>query len=110
MPLGALGNGLVLGLLLLQLVVQLRLAVNGGTNHSHAHSEAVEPFDRDVEEEDAEENSETLLKVAADRHCQGTGNLVGVEGGNVEQEGEESVTGQRSDGWWEGDVAGPDQI
>lgn len=78
---------LVVGLLALSsLVVELGLAVDGGTEHGDGHTAAIEEVNGDVEEEDAEEHGETLLKVTADGHGEGAGDLVGVEGGDVEEE------------------------
>ena len=80
------------------LVVELGLAVDGGTAHGDGHTAAIEEINVDVEEEDTEKYGETLLEIAANSHGKGTGDLVGVEGGDVEEEGEETVTSKDEDG------------
>jgi hypothetical protein len=96
--------GRLLGLLLV-LVVQLGLAVDAGADHGDEHTGTVEEVNGDVEEEDAEGDGQALLEVAANGHGQSTGQLVGVERGDVEEERKETVAGQRRDSGGDGDVA-----
>lgn len=95
-------NGLVRSSSLLLLVIELSFAEHAGTTQSDQHAHAVKEVDIDVEHDDAERNGHDLLQVAADGHGEGTSKLVGVEGGDVEKEGEETVSAKSENGGDEG--------
>lgn len=73
------------------LPVQLNFGVVRGAHHGNEHTNAVEWRDRDIEEHDAEENSEALLEVAAYRNGKGASHLVRLERDDVKRECHDAV-------------------
>jgi hypothetical protein len=83
------------------LPVQLDFRVVRRTEHGDKHANAVQRRYRNGEEDNAEEDGEALLEVAADRDCQGACDLVCLERDDVERESHEAVA---QDGEEEGGV------
>lgn len=86
--------GLTAGTGLLPLLIQLHLAVVGRPRQRNRHAETVGQADLDIKQHNPQQHRQHLLDIAAHRHRERARDLVRLEGGDVEQEGDDGIAQQ----------------